>query len=68
MYHIEIHLQASEKFSEFSPQALQELELAIENIVGCSLLQIVDTLAIDKVTVCYIQEDQTRAWFSIQNT
>ena len=68
MYAIEIRLYASEKFSEFSPHALQELECAIEDIVGCSLLQIVDTLAIDKVVVRYIQEDQAWAWFSIQNT
>ena len=58
MYHIEIHLQGSEKFSEFPPETCLEMECAVENIVGCSLLQIFDTLAIINVTVRYVPIEQ----------
>ena len=54
MYDIEIHIQGSEEFSEFPAKTCLLLECAIENIVGCSLLQILDTLAVINVTVRYV--------------
>lgn len=54
MYEIEIHLQGSEKFSEFPPETCREMECAVEDIVSCSLLQICDTLAVINVTVRYV--------------
>lgn len=51
MYDIKIHVQAAEKFSEFLPGMSQEIECAIEDIVGCALLQVFNELHIIEVTL-----------------
>jgi len=65
MYEIEIHLQGSEKFSEFPSETCLELECATENIVGCSLLQFFDTLVVINVTVRYVPIGQGHAISSL---
>ncbi len=67
MYDIEIHIQGSEKFSEFPPEACLLLECAIEDIVGCSLLPILDTLAVINVTVRYVPIEHTISSLSAHN-
>lgn len=65
MFDIEIRLQGSETFSEFPPEACCEMECAIEDIVGCALLQIFDSLTVIKVTVRCVPAGKIVASFSI---
>ena len=58
MYAIEIRIQASEKFSEVLPETLQDAECAVEDIIGCVLLQIFDTINIEEVTIRYLPTEK----------
>jgi len=57
MYKIEISLRCSQRFSEVLPDLLEVTELAVENVVSCSLLELFDTIGIDKVTVSLLPEE-----------
>lgn len=66
MYDISIRLHASENF-EFSVEALQIMECAIEDIVSGALLQLFDEVAVIDVTVSLASVGQIVASFSIQS-
>jgi hypothetical protein len=57
---IDIHLRASNTFSEVFSETTQEVECIVEVIVGCALLQIFTTIFVEEVSVCYFPpEDET---------
>jgi hypothetical protein len=67
MFVVEIRIQGCEKFSEILPEALREIECAIEDIVGCSLLQIFDTLIVEDVSIRYIPTEGRMTTISTTN-
>lgn len=66
MYDISIRLHASENF-EFSAEARQIMECAIEDVVSCTLLQLFDTVTVIHVTISPTPVGQIAASFSIQS-
>ena len=67
MFEVVIRIQGTEKFSEILPEALREVECAIEDIVSCSLLQIFDTLAVEDVSIRYVPTERRMTKISTTN-